>query len=116
MDRKYGFPPKNWSVFKQAIRTNNDIEGWHNALSRRASGQCRLSLYCLIELLDRETRLTAVAIRLISDRKLKRVQRRQYRNLQAMLFDSWEKYERKEKTAAQLLRICSHLNGPSRGN
>ena len=70
------FPPKNWSVFKQAIRTN-DIEGWHNALNRRVSGQCGLSLYCLIELLDREARLTAVAIRLISDRKLKRVQRKQ---------------------------------------
>ena len=36
-----------------AIRTNNDIEGWHNALNRRASGQCGLSLYSLIELLDR---------------------------------------------------------------
>ena len=110
------FLPKNWSVYQQAIRTNNDIEGWHNALNRRASGQCGLPLYSMIELLDREARLTAVTIRLVSDKKLKRVQRKQYRNLQARLFNCWEKFERKEKTAAQLLKACSHLNGPARGN
>ena len=27
------FLPKNWSVYQQAIQTNNDIEGWHNALN-----------------------------------------------------------------------------------
>ena len=110
------FLSRNWSVYQQAIRTNNDIEGWHNALNRRAIGQSGLPPYLLIELLDREARLTAVTIRLVSEKKLKRVQRKQYRNLQARLFDSWEKYERKEKTAAQLLKTCSHLNGPSRGN
>ena len=82
------FLPKNWSVYQQAIRTNNDIEGCHNALNGHASGQFGLSLYSLIELLDREARLTAVTIRLVSERKLKRVQRKQYRNLQARLFDS----------------------------
>ena len=77
------FLPSNWSVYQMAIRTNNDIAGWHNALNRRASGQCGLSLYSLIELLEREARLTAVTIRLVSDKKLKRVQRKQYQNLQA---------------------------------
>ena len=32
------FTPKDWNVYKQPIRTNNDIEGWHNALNRRAGG------------------------------------------------------------------------------
>ena len=91
------FLPKNWSVYKQAIRTNNDIEGWHNALNRRAGGKSGLSMYSLIELLEREARLTAVTIRLVSKRKLKRVQQKQYRNLQAKLFDSWEQYEGKGK-------------------
>lgn len=53
------FTQKDWSVFKQPIRTNNDIEGWHNALNRRADGQCRLQFYLLIELLHREARLTS---------------------------------------------------------
>ena len=51
------FTPKDWSVYKQPVRTNNDIEGWHNALNRRAGGQCNLPLYYLIELLDREAEL-----------------------------------------------------------
>ena len=42
------FTPKDWSVFKQPIQTNNDIEGWHNTLNRRAGGQCRLQFYLLI--------------------------------------------------------------------
>ena len=33
------FTPQDWSVYKQPIRTNNDMEGWHNALNRRAGGQ-----------------------------------------------------------------------------
>ena len=33
------FPPKDWSVYGQAIRTNNDLEGRHNALNRRAGGK-----------------------------------------------------------------------------
>ena len=75
------FTPKDWSVFKQPIRTNNDIEGWHNVLNRRAGGQCRLQFYLLIELLHREARLTSITIKLVSDKKLKRIQRRKYRQL-----------------------------------
>ena len=102
------FLPEKWSVYQQAIRTNNNIEGWHNALNRGKGGQSGLSMYSLIELLEREARLTAVTIRLVSKRKLKRVQRKQYRNLQAKLFDSWEQYKGKgeredRRTAAEKL-------------
>jgi len=95
------FTPRNWCIYKQPIRTNNDLEGWHNAPNRRAGGQCGLPLYSLIELLEREAKLTAVTIRLVSDNKLKRIQRSITRNIQAKLF---EKYEKNEKTAAQLLK------------
>jgi len=69
-----------------------------------------------MELLDREARLTAVTLRLVLDKKLKWVQWKQYQNLQARPFDSWEKFERKEKTAALLLTTCLHLKGSSRRN
>ena len=108
------FLPKEWSVFKQPVRTNNDIEGWHNALNRRAGGKCRLQFYLLIELLHREARLTSITMKLVSDKKLKRIQRRKYRQLQQKLFDAWEQYQTGHKTASQLLRCCSHLNGPAR--
>ena len=39
--------PTDWTCYKQAIRTNNDIEGWHHGLNRRASGRTQLPLYLL---------------------------------------------------------------------
>ena len=30
------WPPSCWIVYLRAIRTNNDVEGWHNGLNRRA--------------------------------------------------------------------------------
>ena len=96
------FTPRNWCVYKQPSRTNNDLEGWHNALNHRAGGQCGLPLYLLIELLDREAKLTAVTIRLVSDNKLKRIQRSVTRNIQAKLF---------ENLAPTRLR-STHLYGP----
>ena len=108
------FPPSNWSIYQQSIRTNNDIEGWHNALNRRAGGGSNLSLYLLIEVLNREAQLTAINIRLVSERKLKRIQRKTYRNQQEKIFKQWDMYEKKEKTCAELLRFCSHINGPAR--
>ena len=90
------------------------MEGWHNALNRRAGGQCNLPLYYLIDLLDREAKLTALTIRLISERKLKRMQHKTYRHLQPKLFEYWEQYDNEQKTASQLLKVCTHLNGPTR--
>ena len=46
------WPPSSWSVFMKSIRTNNDIEGWHLGLNRRASGKSQLPLYLLIERLS----------------------------------------------------------------
>ena len=107
------FHPRDWSVFQLPIRTNNDIEGWHSALNRRAGGKSKLQFYLLIELLHREARLTVLTIKLISDKKLKRIQRRNYRQLQQKLFDAWEQYQTGNKNASELLSCYSHLNGPA---
>ena len=96
------------------ISQGYDIEGWHNALNRGAGSRCRMLFYSLIELLDREARITAISIRLVSDKKLKRIQRKRYRELQAKLFSQWEMYANHQKTAVQLLKVCSQLNGPAR--
>jgi len=85
------FPPEEWSVYGEAIRTNNDIEGWHNALNRRAQGRVHLSFYMLIQLLHEESKLVTIQVRLVSDKKLKRTERRQYREVQAKLVKQWEK-------------------------
>jgi len=64
------WPPSAWSVYDRAIRTNNAIEGWHNALNNRANNRCQLPLYLLIDLLHKEATLVSIQIRLVSERKL----------------------------------------------
>ena len=56
-----------------------------------------------------------IQIRLVSNQKLTSIQRRANRRLQSKVFGFWEKYESgKKKTAAQLLKSMSRLNGPPR--
>ena len=97
-----------------AIRSNNDIEGWHHGLHRRASGKWHMPFYMLLDLLHQEARLTALRIRLVSEKKLKRIQRAKYRSLQAKVFALWDAFSHQRKNAQQLLRECARLNGPSR--
>ncbi|KAK3731056.1 hypothetical protein QZH41_019214 [Actinostola sp. cb2023] len=103
------WPPSAWSVYGRSIRTNNDLEGWHNALNRRACGKGQLPMYLLIKLLHNEASLVSLQIRLVSEKKLRRIQRRKYRQLQAKIFEQWAAYEANEKTAIQLLSACSRL-------
>lgn len=110
------FPPKDWSVYGEAVRTNNDVEGWHNALNRRASGRPRLPLYQLIELLHMEAKLVQLQMRLVADKKLARIQRKRYRGYQQKIFVLWGEYSNREKTVQQLLKGCSFLNDPVRQN
>ena len=58
----------------EAVRTNNDLEGWHNGLNRRAKGRSQLPLYIFIQVLHREASLVNMQIRLVSDKKLKKLQ------------------------------------------
>ena len=51
-----------------------------------------------------------IQIRLVSNQKLTRIQRRANRRLQSKVFGFWEKYENGKKIAAQLLKSMSRLN------
>ena len=108
------WPPSSWSIFMMAVRTNNDIEGWYHALNRRAAGRRHMPFYLLIDLLHRK--LSALQIRLVSEKKLKRIQRKNYKSFQSKIFDNWDNYLENRTSAQQLLRACRHLNGPIRSN
>ena len=106
------WPTSICSIFNKSVRTNNDIEGWYNRLNKRAAGRSSLQFYLLITLLHKEAKLTSLYIRLVSEKKLRRIQRRQYRELQNKLFILWDEYLRSDRSVLQLLKACSHLNGP----
>ena len=101
------FPPATWSVYLQAVRTNNDLEGWHNALNRRAKGRSQLPLYILIQLLHKEASLVSLQIRLVSERRLRRHQRTTYRNMQKKLLR--RRTEELETAAGGLLVFSADL-------
>ena len=63
------WPPSSWSVFKQSVRTNNDVEGRHLRLNH-AANRAQLPLYLLIQLLHHESRLVSLQARLVSEEKL----------------------------------------------
>ena len=112
------FTPKDWSVFKQpTVQTNNDIvRGGTTLWTAKPVANADYSFTSVIELLYREARLTSITIKLVSDKKLKRIQRRKYRQLQQKLL-MWRlawRHKTGNKNASQLLRCCSLLNGPAR--
>ncbi|XP_066287629.1 uncharacterized protein [Branchiostoma lanceolatum] len=101
-------PPSTWSVFKKTVRTNNDVEGWHNALNKRANGKSKLPFYLLVPRLQKEAALVALNVKLVRMRKLSRTQRKGSRIAQEKIFKEWLRYESGEKTASELLCACSH--------
>ena len=48
------------------IRTNNDIEGWHNRMNQRASSRRQLQFYLLVKLLHSEAMLVELQVELVS--------------------------------------------------
>ena len=110
------WPPSSWSVYIMATRSNNDVEGWNHGLHRRAAGRQNLNLYLLIDLYHQEARLTALRIRLVSEKKLTRMHRKMYRSMQAKIFELWEDHQQNRRSAEQLLWQCAHSNGPKRLN
>ena len=83
---------------------NNDVEGWHHGLHRRASSRSQLPMYLLIDLLHREARLTSLHIRLVSEKKLCRVQRKKYRSLQSL--GGIQQWREKCTSALEGLFVC----------
>ena len=54
----------DWCVYKRAIRTNNDVEGWHNRLNTRAQ-HSNISFYNLVSKLHSEAMLIPIQQQLI---------------------------------------------------
>ena len=105
------WPPATWSLFQQSVRTNNDVEGYHNKINRRAK-RGKLQFYLLISFLHTEATLMNFQVRLVSEKKLCRNHRTKAREMQGRLFQLWDEYVAGDKTPKQLLKACSHLNGP----
>ena len=104
--------PEAWSCFGQSIRTNNDVEGWHHRINAKAK-KGNLPFYMLLGLLWEETEMLDINLHLISEHRLKRYQRTQYRELQATIFEAWDNYTKGRLTVTQLLDTCAGIYQPT---
>ena len=78
-----------------------------STLNRRSGNKVHLPFYLLVELLHQESHLVSIQIRLVSDGKLSRIQRKKYWQLQERVFKHWEDFNCKEISARRLLKLCS---------
>ena len=64
-------PPSSWCTYNVAVRTNNDVEGWHRNLNAQAiSGE--LHFYLLVPLVHRQATILPVQVKLVAEGKLAR--------------------------------------------
>lgn len=70
------WPVESLSMFGRSIRTNNDVEGWHNKLNCRAQ-KGNLAFYMLVNLPFKEARDFTLQCKLVREKKLKRRRRKQ---------------------------------------
>ena len=96
-----------WSVYGQTVRTNNDCEGWHHRINRAKKGN--LQFYLLILLLYKEVSVLPTQIKMVSEGKLRRFQRKKTRAIQGQLFGLWDSYENNELSVNQLLKKCGNV-------
>ena len=97
-------PPTSWSVFKRVVRTNNDVEGWHYSQSPHD----RPNLYVLLGLLHKEATLLPLQVKLVSQKKIYRRQRKEHRSREEKLRKLWD--ENRTLTTSDFLRRVSQLS------
>jgi len=99
-------------VFRQAIRINNDIEGYHNDLNTQAVIG-NPPFYLLCRLVHRESSLLPLQVKLVYEGKLKRYQRKRSRYIQGRIFSFWDQYAQHQISTSTLLRRCAFVYGPT---
>ena len=101
------FSPENWSVFNLPFRTNNDVEGWHHRMNKKA--KINTPFYLLVELLHEEANEISTNIELLNLKKFKRRLRKKYALLNRRILKLWQEYIAGKKSAKKLLKSCSYL-------
>lgn len=86
------FPVKNWSVFMLSVRTNNDLEGWHNRINNRVNRSGKVPFYLLLVELYGEAKNIPLIARLLSEGKMESINRKRYSKLNGKLSKAWEDY------------------------
>ena len=71
------FGVRNVSLFMASVRTNNDLEGWHNKINSRMNSRGPVPFYLLLQELYKEATAIPMQVRLLTVGKLERLNRKQ---------------------------------------
>lgn len=105
------WPPSTWSVFLRAVRTNNDVEGWHTRLNSRCTASN--SFYLLVQRLFEESKIVRLQCDLLCNGQLKRRFTTKYRRTHGELYKVWDMYTKHDLTSSQLLKRVAHFQWTS---
>ena len=95
------WPCEQWCVYHKIVRTNNDLEGYHNKFN--SSYGSNLSLYLLISGIYEECKAAVINAELIYGQLLDRNTRPKYTQLQENIITTWEKYDNGQISDRSLL-------------
>ena len=106
------FEIHHWSVFMTAIRTNNDVEGWHNKLNTGVATRGAVPFYHLVSVLYVEASDISLSMKMVSEGKMQRYQRKKTWQMEGRVFSLWQQYCERTINASQLLQGCASIYGP----
>ena len=101
------FPPETWSVYRRKVSTSNDLEGLHHHLNH-AAHTAKLPFYLLLELLQQKAQNTDITVKLVSDRKVNRIQQGAYKTSTSKLITNWDQHANGTLSVMGLLKRCAY--------
>ncbi|XP_034327236.2 uncharacterized protein [Magallana gigas] len=103
------FKIHHWSVFMTSIRTNNDVGGWHNRLNTSVVTSGSVPFYHLLLVLHQEATNITVQMKMVSEGKMQRFQRKRTLQVEGRVFKLWNNYCERLITASELLTGCASI-------
>ena len=98
-------------MFGRSVCTNSDIEDWHNRVNTQAQ-KSNLQFYLMVELMYKEAVKIPLQLKMISEGKLRRRQRKQTKMVQGKILQLWDDYASNKITASHLMKKCGSLYTP----
>ena len=86
------------------------VSGWHKALN--AAVRSKTPFYNLIADLHKESVFVSVQVRLVTQQKLCRRQKRRYRELQGRTFTAWRNYSTGAWSLMRMVRAFAEMYRP----
>ena len=105
------FSPEIWSVWSRVFWTTNDMEGYHNRMAKFANSKA-LHFYKFLYILDHELSVVQINMSLLSEKKLKKIRRKDEYEKEEKIQSLSNKYADRELTTHQFLKLIGQIYAP----